>query len=66
MKATAEVMVTERQGRDARDSEVRATSLDELYDACRRAAPGALVRVRIRGAAGDVILNFASFIQPRR
>jgi hypothetical protein len=66
LKVTAEVMITERQGREAKDSEIRAASLDELYEACRRAAPGALVRVRIRGSAGDVLLNFASFIQPHR
>jgi hypothetical protein len=65
-KATAVVTVTDEVGREARDSEVRAHSLEELYEACRRAAPGALVRVQIHGEAGEVRLNFASFIQPIR
>lgn len=64
-KATAVVSITERRGRDAKDSELPVASLDELYEACRRAAPGALVRVVIQGPAGDVRLEFGSFIQPR-
>ena len=65
-KATAVVSITERRGRDAQDSEVPVDSLDELYEACRRAAPGALVRVQINGPAGEVRLNFGSFIHSRR
>ena len=65
-KATAVVSITERRGRDAKDSEIPVDNLDALYEACRRAAPGALVRVRIHGAAGEVRLNFASFIHSRR
>jgi hypothetical protein len=64
-KATAVVMITERRGRDATDSEETVDSLDALYEACRRAAPGALVRVQINGPAGEVRLNFASFIHSR-
>ncbi len=65
-KATAVVTVTEREGRDARDAEIVTTSLEELYEACRRAEPGALVRVQIHGEAGEVRLNFASFIHSGR
>ena len=65
-KARAVVSITERRGRDAKDSEIPVDSLDELYEACRRAAPGALVHVQIHGAAGEVRLNFASFIHSRR
>jgi hypothetical protein len=64
-KATAVVSITERRGRDAADSEILVDSLDELYEACRRAAPGALVRVLIHGAAGEVRLEFGSFIHHR-
>jgi hypothetical protein len=65
-KATAVVSITERRGRDSKDSEIPVESLDDLYEACRRAAPGALVRVQINGPAGEVRLNFASFIYSRR
>lgn len=65
-KATAVVSITERRGRDAKDSEIPVDNLDDLYEACRRAAPGALVRVQIHGAAGEVRLNFGSFIHSRR
>jgi hypothetical protein len=64
-KATAMVSITERRGRDAADSEIAVASLDELYEACRRAAPGALVRVLIHGPAGEVRLEFGSFIHTR-
>lgn len=64
-KATAVVSITERRGRDAKDSEIPVNSLDDLYEACRRAAPGALVRVVIQGAAGEVRLDFGSFIHSR-
>jgi hypothetical protein len=65
-KATAVVSITERRGRDAKDSEIPVDSLDALYEACRRAAPGALVRVQIQGREGEVRLNFASFIHSAR
>jgi hypothetical protein len=64
-KATAVVLITERRGRDARDSEINVDSLDELYEACRRSAPGALVRVLIHGPAGEVRLDFGSFVHSR-
>ena len=63
--ATAVVSITERRGRDSKDSEIPVDSLDALYEACRRAAPGSLVRVQIHGAAGELRLNFASFIHAR-
>ena len=58
-KATAVVTITERRGR-SEDSEIPVTA---WTSSTRRAAgpPGALVRV-IHGAAGEVRLNFASFI----
>jgi hypothetical protein len=65
-KVTAVVSITRRRGRDAKDSEIAVDSLDELYEACRRAARGALVHVVIHGEAGDVRLDFASFIHARR
>jgi hypothetical protein len=65
-KAKAVVSITERRGRDARDSEIPVDSLEELYEACRKAAPGALVSVVIHGAAGEVRLEFGSFIHARR
>jgi hypothetical protein len=66
VKTRAVVRITERRGREARDAEIPADSLDDLYEACRRAAPGALVQVLIHGAAGEVRLNFASFIHSER
>ena len=65
-RATAVVSITERRGRDAKDSDIPVASLEELYEACRRAAPGALVRVLIQGPAGEVRLEFGSFIHSPR
>jgi hypothetical protein len=64
-RATAVVSITERRGRDAKDSDMPVNTLDELYEACRRAAPGALVRVLIHGPGGEVRLEFGSFIHSR-
>jgi uncharacterized iron-regulated membrane protein len=64
-KVTAMVSITERRGRDSADSEIPVSSLDDLYEACRRAAPGALVRVVVYGPAGEVRLEFGSFIHTR-
>ena len=64
-KATAVVSITERRGRDAKDSDIPVSDLDELYEACRHAAPGALVRVLIQGPSGEVRLEFGSFIHSR-
>jgi hypothetical protein len=54
------VTVTESAGRDTLEAEIPVRSLRELYDACRGVAAGTLVRVHLRGAEGDVRLNFAS------
>ena len=63
-KATAVVSITGEAGtRTAAGNAV--SSLEALYEACRSAAPGALVRVQIHGDAGEVRLNFASFIHAR-
>jgi hypothetical protein len=59
----AVVTLTERRGRDAGESEVRVTSLQDLFDACRNAPASRVVRIVLRGAAGEVRLNFASFIR---
>jgi hypothetical protein len=55
------VTISDRQGRDTVDSEVRAATLEELFRACRDAPPSKLVRVSISGPEGEVRLNFASF-----
>jgi hypothetical protein len=60
---SAVVMITKASGKGVVDSEVRVRSLDELYRACKEAPPSDLVRVLIKGAEGDVTLNFASFIR---
>lgn len=57
------VMVTKPRVGGAVDSEVRVNSLDDLYCACRDAPPSDLVRVLLKGAEGEVTLNFASFIR---
>jgi hypothetical protein len=56
------VTITKKRGRESVDSEIRVRSLAELYDACRNAPASDVVRVSIRGDAGEVRLNFASFI----
>ena len=58
----AVVTISDRQGRDTVDSEVRASTLEELFRACRNAPPSKLVRVSITGPEGEVRLNFASFL----
>ncbi len=59
----AVVTVSEKRGRETLDTETRAESLRELYEACRDAPPSRVVRVSLRGADGEVRLNFASFIR---
>jgi hypothetical protein len=61
----AVVMVSRRQGREYVDSEHKVRTLQELYDLCRHAAPGHLMRVYLRGPDGEIRLNFASFIARR-
>ncbi len=58
----AVVTTVRREERDSVESEERVASLEQLYDVCRKAPPSALVRVSLSGDAGEVRLNFASFI----
>jgi hypothetical protein len=51
------------RGRDTVDREVRVASLEELYAECRDAPASKVMRISIRGADGEVRLNFASFIR---
>ena len=62
----AVVLVSRRQGREFVDSEHKVLTLQELYDLCRHAAPGQLMKVYLRGPEGEIRLNFGSFIaRPR-
>ena len=58
------VSVSRTKGRETIETEVRVKSLEDLYAACRDAPPSTLVRVAIKGPAGEVRLNFASFLRP--
>jgi hypothetical protein len=64
-KLMATVTVSGGEGEPA-ERERRVASLEDLYAACREAPPSKLVRISIRGEAGEVRLNFASFIQRRK
>lgn len=57
------VTISDRRGRETVDSEVRASTLEELFEACRDAPPSKLVRISITGPEGEVRLNFASFLK---
>jgi hypothetical protein len=57
------ITVTRRQGRDPVDTETQVRSLEELYKACREAAPSEQIRVVLRGPEGEVRLGFKSFIR---
>jgi hypothetical protein len=59
---TAVVTVTHHKDKRDVDSEVRVTTLAQLFDACRDAPPSALVRVSLFGPEGEVRLNFGSFV----
>jgi hypothetical protein len=59
----ATVTLADQLGRALEESEVRVASLDELYRVCRDAPPHRVVRIALRGAQGEVRLNFASFIR---
>jgi len=66
---SAVVTITRDQASHPVDREVRVQTLEELFEACRSAPPSHLVQVALRGPAGEVTLNFASFThtrQPRR
>jgi hypothetical protein len=58
----AVVMVTKTEGGHTRDTEHPVRTLHDLYAVCCSAPPSDVVRVLLKGEAGDVWLNFASFI----
>jgi hypothetical protein len=58
----AVVLVSRRQGREIVDAEHKVRTLQELYDLCRHAAPGQLMKVYLRGPEGEIRLNFGSFM----
>ena len=59
----AVVTLQERRGRAAEETEVRVTTLQELFDVCRNAPASRVVRIALKGPAGEVRLNFASYIR---
>jgi hypothetical protein len=59
----AVVTLQERRGRTSEETEVRVTSLQELFEVCRTAPASRVVRIAVKGPAGEVRLNFASFIR---
>lgn len=62
-ESVAVVTIASRRGRDTVETEKRVTSLQELFEACRGAPSGSVVRVSLRGSGGEVRLNFASFLR---
>jgi len=63
----AVVLVSRRQGREFVDSEHQVRTIQELYDLCRHAAPGQLMKVYLRGPDGEIRLNFGSLLaRPRQ
>lgn len=58
---TALVTISHEKGRDTIESETPVRSLEDLYEACRRAPTGRLVRVVVSGPQGSVRLDFANF-----
>ena len=62
----AVVLVSRRQGREIVDAEHKVRTLQELYDLCRHAAPGQLMKVYLRGPEGEIRLNFASYLSRKR
>ena len=65
-EAIAVVLVSRRQGRETVDAEHKVRSLQELYDLCRHAAPGQLMKVFLRGPDCEIRLNFGSFLARKR
>ena len=59
----AVVTLQERRGRGAEETEVRVATLQELFEVCRSAPASRVVRISVKGPAGEVRLNFASFIR---
>jgi hypothetical protein len=62
----AVVLVSRRHGREFVDSEHKVHTLQELYDLCRHAAPGHLMKVLLRGPEGEIRLNFGSYLAGRK
>lgn len=62
----AVVLVSRRQGRELVDAEHKVRTLQELYDLCRHAAPGQLMKVFLRGPDGEIRLNFGSYLARKR
>jgi hypothetical protein len=62
----AVVLVSRRQGRELVDAEHKVRTLQELYDLCRHAAPGQLMKVYLRGPDGEIRLNFGSYLAGKR
>ena len=57
------VSVYERRGREFTESEVPVATLQDLYEACRRASKaGRLARVLLRGPDGEIRLHFGSVL----
>jgi hypothetical protein len=59
----AVITLQERRGRAAEETEVRVTTLHELFEACRTAPASRVVRIALKGPSGEVRLNFASYIR---
>lgn len=62
---SAVVTITRDQASHPVDREVHVRTLEELFEACRSAPPAHLVRVALRGPAGEVTLTFANFMRAR-
>jgi hypothetical protein len=62
----AVVLVSRRQGRELVDAEHKVRTLQELYDLCRHAAPGQLMKVYLRGPDGEIRFNFGSYLARKR
>jgi hypothetical protein len=60
------VLVSRREGREFVDSEHKVRTLQELYDLCRHAAPGQLMKVLLRGPQGEIRLDFDSYLARKR
>jgi hypothetical protein len=59
----AVVTLQERRGRAAEETEVRVSTLQELFEVCRSAPASRVVRIAVKGPSGEVRLNFASYIR---
>jgi hypothetical protein len=57
------VTITGGSERNAVDTEIRVSTLHDLFEACREAPPSRVVKVVLRSPDGEVHLNFGSFIR---